>query len=229
MEHEFLSLSRKEAALSLFYLAAEFLVLPGALLAAAEAAGLAPSPVLLNVVFYFLNALFLCLICRNFLGACIRQLLKNPKPVFLTAGAGLMLYFLFSRGLEVLIALVFPDFQNLNNAYLADMARSQWLLLAVGVVLLVPPAEELLFRGAVFGPLFRRRPWAGYLVSMLAFSAVHVMGYLGQLSPLAVLLSLIQYLPAGFFLAWAYRRTGNLFTSILMHSFINIIGVFTMR
>lgn len=229
MKKEMLFLSRKEAALSLFYLAVEFLVLPGALVAAAEAAGLAPSPVLLNFVFYFLNALFLCLICRKFLGACVRQLLQDPKPVFFTAGAGLLLYFIISRGLEVLIALVFPKFQNLNNAYLADMAHSQWWLLAVGVVLLVPPAEELVFRGAVFGPLFRRRPWAGYLVSMLAFSAIHVMGYLGQLSPLAVLLSLLQYLPAGFFLAWAYQHSGNLLSPVLMHSCINLIGVIAMR
>ena len=36
-------------------------------------------------------------------------------------------------------------------------------------------------------------------------------------------------LPAGFALAWAYRRSGSIFASILIHMSVNQIGMLLMR
>jgi len=66
-----------------------------------------------------------------------------------------------------------------------------------GTVLLVPVAEESLFRGLVFRPLYNRKPWMGYLASSLLFASIHVVGYIGRFDALTLLLCLVQPLQYG--------------------------------
>ena len=46
---------------------------------------------------------------------------------------------------------------------------------------------------------------------------------------LTLLLCFLQYLPAGYCLAWCYANTGTIVTPILMHMIVNAYGISAMR
>jgi membrane protease YdiL (CAAX protease family) len=82
-------------------------------------------------------------------------------------------------------------------------------------VVMAPLFEEIVFRGFLFRGLANSWGWVwGALVSAGIFGAAHLQ--LDVFLPLAAL---------GFVLAWAYHRTGSLWTNITMHSLFNLIAV----
>jgi hypothetical protein len=50
-----------------------------------------------------------------------------------------------------------------------------------------------------------------YALSILLFSAIHILGYIGRYSPLELTMAVLQYLPAGLCLAWSYTKAGTIF------------------
>ena len=129
----------------------------------------------------------------------------------------------------MLTALLAPDFSNANDAAISAMLGSSRFLMTVGTVVLVPLAEECLFRGLIFRTLYSSSRWAAYIVSILVFAAVHIAGFITQYSPLELLLSFLQYLPAGLCLAWAYTKADTIFAPILMHTIINAVAIIALR
>ena len=96
-------------------------------------------------------------------------------------------------------------------------------------MILVPPVEECFFRGLIFRNLYPKSKWAAYIVSILAFACIHIIGYIGRYSALELLLAVIQYLPAGLCLAWSYVRSDTIFAPILIHAAINYVGITRLR
>ena len=184
----------------------------------------------LNFIRFFLNFVFICYIFKDFLRKNLTGSVPQLWHMTLTAGAGFALYWLCGAALYWVFNLYFPDFVNLNDNSIAQMSQGNYVLTALGTVLLVPLAEETLFRGLIFGGLHSRSPVAAYSLSTAFFSAIHVVGYIGQYQqPLHLLLAFIQYLPAGLILAGAYHRTQSIFTSIAIHTVINTMGVWALR
>ena len=66
-------------------------------------------------------------------------------------------------------------------------------------------------------------------MSTVVFSLAHVLGYVTMADLKTLALCFFQYLPAGFALAWRYRRSGSIFASILIHMTVNQIGMLSMR
>ena len=143
--------------------------------------------------------------------------------------AGLFLYFALNSLFTMLIVAFRPDFFNVNDRNIASLAQEHYLLMVLGTVVLVPVTEELLYRGVVFSALQKANPILAYALSILLFSAIHVIGYVGTYHWSALLLCLLQYIPAGFCLAWVYQQSGSIFTPILLHATINAIGIFSVR
>jgi membrane protease YdiL (CAAX protease family) len=86
----------------------------------------------------------------------------------------------------------------------------------IGTALVIAPvAEELIFRGYIFGLLCRYvGKWWALLISALFFAAIHAhIPSLAGLLALAITLSLV------------YEGTGSLWAPILMHSLFNAITV----
>jgi membrane protease YdiL (CAAX protease family) len=83
-----------------------------------------------------------------------------------------------------------------------------WALIAPRALLLAGVAEELLFRGVLFGWLSRRLPvWASIVVTTVLFAAEH--GYYPVLLPLALLFGLA--------LGWLRTRTGSVLPGMTIH------------
>jgi len=123
------------------------------------------------------------------------------------------------------VAWLMPGFANRNNDAVLAMFRESRYLMFIGTVVLVPPFEECLFRGLIFRSLYGKQHWLAYTVSILAFAAVHILGYLGMYSPLEILVAIAQYVPAGLCLAWSYAKAGNIFAPILIHATVNYITI----
>ena len=79
---------------------------------------------------------------------------------------------------------------------------------------LVPLAEELVFRGAILRTLLtlthRRYHWVAIAISAVLFAAVH--GNLAQM---------LHVVPMGLLLGWLYYRTDSIVPGVIMHSINN--------
>jgi len=89
-------------------------------------------------------------------------------------------------------------------------------------IVLVGPAEELLFRGAIQGRLRQSfGPAVSILVASALFASFHVFNFAG--SPQAIVFATAIIGVVGAIMGIAYERTGNLAVSILAHGFYNAI------
>ena len=122
-----------------------------------------------------------------------------------------------------------PALRNPNDMHIAQMVSQQFWLMALGTVFLVPPVEELLHRGAVFGMLWEKNKVLAWLVSVALFSGIHILGYLQLGDSLLLFLCFLQYIPPAIALCWLYMSTGSIFAPILMHMAYNAIGILFVR
>ena len=82
----------------------------------------------------------------------------------------------------------------------------------VAIVLAAPLAEEIFFRGFLFGGLLRYLPlWPSALLSGAIFSLAH--GNIGLIIPFSLV---------GAILAWLYAKTNSLLTPIAVHLLFNL-------
>lgn len=94
-------------------------------------------------------------------------------------------------------------------------------LIVLGVVVLAPVTEELLFRGALLRALLRRTtPDRAVFVSAVAFGVVHVVGDPSVGSLIALPAIILLGIVSGFQAA----KTGNLSRSILLHMGFNALS-----
>lgn len=182
----------------------------------------------INTVYFGINFLAVALIFRQFLLHSLKHTLKHIlKTVFATA-MGLVIYLSLMKIVTKLTLDFQPSFQNINDVGIKLIRNANPLLTAIGTILLVPLAEEVLHRGLIFGVVHTRNRLLAYVISILAFCSIHVMGYVGLKPPMSILLSFIQYIPAGLILALLYGFTGSIFAPILMHTAVNILAFFNV-
>lgn len=141
------------------------------------------------------------------------------KDVAVGVGGGLGAFAVINLGLLQLLDLTVrrsggelpPIQEELQDAF-NDPALVPLIL--VGVVLLAPLGEELLFRGVLFQALRRRvPPWPAIGLSGLAFGLTHV-------QPVAI----VGTFPLGMYLAWLFHRRGTIVSPIVAHLVFNLLG-----
>lgn len=221
--------NRQEEVFGSFYMVFQLLVLPLALLALNEKLAAPFNEGKLNFLYYAINFAAITLICRRFLLQSLRDGLRRPFATVWYAILGYLGNHALSQLLSAAIFSLCPQFSNINDASIAQMLHADFPLIAIGTIFLVPVAEETVFRGLVFRKLYDRSPLVAYTLSMALFALIHVMGYIGFAEPLVLLLCFLQYLPAGYALAFAYRRSGSICAPILMHVLVNAVGIYSMQ
>ena len=223
------SLTRKELVSGWIYLAFEALFLPTLLTLLNRQLVHPMSNAEINFAYFGLNFLASLWIFHSFLGRNATQMQKHPIYFFQAVILGLVAYYACTYAVNYVILLIAPGFANANDASISAMLGSSRFLMTVGTVVLVPLAEECLFRGLIFRGIYSSSRWAAYLVSITVFAAVHILGFITVYSPLELLLSFLQYLPAGLCLAWAYTKADSIFAPILMHTIINAVAIIALR
>ncbi len=222
-------LTRRHRSLGMMYVLISIFLLP--LIFNSINAGLSKplSAPALNFVYYCMNFAIMCAILRDYLTKALLYVRKYWKKCLCWSVIGVGAHFSTSFLMGFLLQLVDPGFGNVNDQNLAGQLSESFWLMAIGTVLLVPTAEELMHRSLVFGILRENYPIMAYVVSSLFFASIHVMGYVGAYPPALLLMCFVQYLPAGLTLAFCYEKSGCIFTSIAIHTLVNLIGLIALR
>ena len=228
-KHITVSLTKNETIGGWLYLALEFLVLPATLYWLAGKLFPSASDGEVNFLFYFINFLAALLIFHKFLSRNLGVAKNNLLRMSLYVLLGLFIYWATSLVMAELTYYLMPDFVNINDMSIAAMSQEGYLLTAIGTVILVPIAEECLFRGLLFRGIYGKSRWAAYAISSLCFCLPHVSAYIGNYDWAILALCFIQYLPAGLMLAWSYEKSNTIFTPVLIHTIINAFGIYAMR
>jgi membrane protease YdiL (CAAX protease family) len=219
--------SKQELIWGMSYLAAQLLVMPTFLGLISTLLHLTAAQ--LNGIYFAVNFIAVVLIFRKFLVAQLRSCLRRIGALLGWALLGFLLYMVTNYATGTAIMLLDPDFANVNDSAIAAMAVSDYWIMALGTVVLVPLTEELLYRGILFAGLYNHSPVVAYAVSAAVFSAVHIVGYIGLYPVRTLLLCLLQYITPSLCLCWVYARSNSIFTPILIHTAINAIGILAMR
>ena len=222
-------MTRYEVLLGYSYLAFQLLVLPTLLQLGNN---ILPQPFTvseINFLYFAINFIVTTVVFRRFLAKNGKTFLSNPGSILIKSIYGFIGYWVLNYLVGMVILLISTDFYNVNDSAIDAMTNENMALMSFGTILLAPVAEELLYRGLIFRGLYNKNHVLGYLISTLAFASLHVVGYIGQYEPAHLALCLLQYVPAGICLAWAYAKTDSIFAPILMHIAINQIGILSMR
>jgi len=217
-----------ETILGILFLFAQALVIPTVLVLFLLIFRLTVSYAELNILCFSINFACTVVIFFRYWLKSFKDLSQKWKSVLVNAVKYFLIYYGASVLINLLITHLDPEFTNANDNTIAEMIAESRLLISICVVLLVPPVEEILYRGIVFGRLYAKKPLLGYLVSIFLFAAIHVVSYIGTMPFSQLLLAFLQYLPAGYCLAKAYSKSGSLFAPILIHAAINLIAVLYM-
>lgn len=183
----------------------------------------------LNFTFFLMNFLAVLLIFHSFLARSARAAVAHPAYFCQAVILGLVAYFALSKCIGWCIHQLDPGFRNTNDAFISGLHLSSRYLTALGTIVLVPPAEECFYRGLFFQAFAQKALWLGYAVSTTVFALIHILGFIGSASPLTLVLSFLQYLPAGLCLAWSYAKSDTIFAPILIHALVNAWGIYEMR
>ena len=223
------SLSKKEQFYGMGYLIFHVLFLPKILLFAARMLPIQLTNTHINLIYFSINLLAAVLILHRYMLAFFPISGKKLLDILSVAAAGFILYWILSTAVSYLVYYIQPNFTNQNDQAVTTMAESNYPLMFIGAVIFVPITEECFFRGVLFRGLYDRSPVAAWLVSICVFSAIHIIGHTASLTFLGMVLSFVQYLPAGLCLAASYRLTGSLLCPILIHAATNLVGMLALR
>ena len=222
-------LNSAETMAGIIYLALQMFVLPEVLRWINGELSRPMSETELNFLFYLINFMAMLLIFHNFLGNSLRHAVQHPMLLIESVILGLVFYYICMYLTMHIVELLVPNYTNYNDEAIFAMRKGNSFLMLIATVILVPPAEECLFRGVIFRNLYSKNKAAAYAVSILLFAAIHILGYFGRYSPLELVMAVLQYLPAGLCLAWSYARSNTVFAPIFVHAAINYITLRGLR
>lgn len=221
------TVTKREKILGLCYLPIEFYLLPLALVYCNQYLNLTETE--LNIGFFCLNFVAIMLIFNKFLWRSLRMAANHFWASVQAVILGAVAYFASAWVIAAVVLFVDPNFQNVNDASIMYMADKNFPVIAFCTIVLVPITEECLFRGVIFGSMHNSRRIAAFALSTLLFAAVHILGFVSLADPKTLLLCFLQYLPAGIWLGWSYEKSGTIIVPMVIHAFVNFLGLNVMR
>ncbi len=183
----------------------------------------------MNVVFLGLNFAATVVIFRKYLLQTTKDALHAPIRTLWYALLGFLGAWTLGDLVNQTILFLDPEFTNVNDSNIAGMMQENFLLMALGTVVLAPISEELLFRGLIFRGLYDRSPAIAHILTMVIFSMIHVSGYVILYPMKTLFFCFLQYLPIAYCLSFAYRYSGSLLAPILIHMANNLVATAAMR
>ncbi len=182
-----------------------------------------------NLLYFVINLVSVLVIFRRFYGRTLRDLPQSILRIPLYGLGGFFGIQILGIVIGNLIVRIDPGFFNVNDQSVEAMGQEAFYLTAIMTVGIAPIVEETLYRGVVFGSLYRRSPALAYVVSVCLFAFIHISEYVGLYPPRTLLLCFLQYVPAGLCLAASYQYSGTILTPILIHAAVNALGIAAMR
>ena len=135
--------------------------------------------------------------------------------------AGMIIYLIFSSALIILFQRIVPNFdidQVQNVGFKQLNSQFEYLLAFSTLVVIAPVAEEVLFRGYLFGKLKKQCPvWLSIIVTSLLFGFLHGnLNVMVDTFALSIILCILRVI------------TGSIWPSILLHMLKNGIAFYIL-
>ncbi len=135
------------------------------------------------------------------------------------APAGAIVYVILTTLITslALVALPFIDYtQTQDTGFTGISTQLEYLLAFAALVIIAPVAEEVLFRGYLFGKLRKYAPvWLSILITSILFAIVHFQWNVGlDVFALSIVLCLLRVV------------SGSLWPSILLHMLKNGVAFY---
>lgn len=222
-------LSNKLYIFGLIYWGFQELFLPAIVFYLMLMLGMQPDDVMLNFLYMTINLTVMVCLFAPVLKHDFRQLVQHPGSIFKYFGLGLAKYVGASTVTNLITMLLLPDFSNMNDATVGHLLDNQPLMMFVAIVILAPISEELLYRGVIYGCIRQKSKIAAYIVSASIFSLIHLISYISMADLPTLVISFIQYLPAGVALAYSYEKSGTLLCPIMIHMVANLLATTATR
>lgn len=179
-----------------------------------------------NALYYYLLFAVTLIIFHRYIGHTTSRLLDNLDRAAVTLFLGLLIFYGANELLYRVFHVFFHSRANLNDVTIAAQVNAAPRTTALIVIFLAPFVEETLFRGLVFGCLREKSAVVGYAVSALLFAFLHVWTFALSSWDASYFALMLQYLAPGLVFAWAYDRSGTLWTSILLHAIVNALALY---
>ncbi len=177
-----------------------------------------------NRVYYYILTAVTAVLFHRFLGSDMGRFFGSLNRCLTTAGMALVLFYGANELFYRLCNRFLMPVGNLNDGIIAAVIDDAPRTTVLIVILLAPFVEEVLFRGLVFGWLAEKSVPVAYAASALLFA----FGYFWRVAvggvSTASVVTLAQYLIPGLVFAWAYGRSGSVFTAVLVHAAVNALA-----
>ena len=177
-----------------------------------------------SFAYFAVSCLFILAAMHSYLIKSVSDLIDCRMNALTAIVLGYFGYYVLRYVMSLIFWLVglnnFPAFSSilsqvrLNNGYMPIVA-----------IFLAPIAEEVLFRGVVFGGLRSKGRLIAYGVSFVVFAFYCVWSSFFSGFSWSLLIDFLYYLPASIALCWCYEKGGSIWASILLHILINILSI----
>jgi membrane protease YdiL (CAAX protease family) len=137
------------------------------------------------------------------------------------APAGFVIYMLVTVGITAIVSALIPgfDIDQVQDTGFGNIAyRYEYILAFVTLVVLAPLAEEVLFRGYLYGKLRRYIPvWASVLLTSALFGLIHGQWNVGvDVFALSIVLCILREI------------TGSIWAGVLLHMIKNGLAFYVL-
>jgi len=183
-------------------------------------------PMPYNVVLHLLVLAISIRLAMPLLKESYSALMKNFNYSFILPMKLFSLMFFSSYVLSALATMITGNSSSSNQEALITMLSSNRLFILFLTMFFAPIVEEILFRGVLYRCLRRKgNIWFPMIFSSTLFGLLHVIDSLITRN-YGDLIFLPLYAVMGFFLAYAYEKSGNIYSSMLLHFFNNAVSIF---
>ena len=217
-------MTRTQAVLGWIYLPVHIVVLPLLLNILNSVMAQPMTSGELNAVYYLFSTVVILAVTLRYLRSSFDVLLDNRRGCFMTVVMMVLSNYAMSLFMSLLLMLLGLVQENATTEMVALSQGRDYAMLKAVAVFLAPIAEEVLFRGLVFGNLKDKSRTVAYLLSCGLFALLHVWQFAVEQQDITYFLMMVQYLVPGLVLAWAYDHSGSLWTSIGLHAAVNALA-----
>lgn len=178
-----------------------------------------------NLLYYFISFVLVICVLGRYLKRSFYNLADAPLLCLKYFVISWLLCFALNFAVNLLMLSLDLVGTNPNQETITELAAGDKCSMLVLAVLLAPMVEEPIFRGGVFCTLRRRSRLAAYVVTVLLFGLYHVWSYALSARDLMIFVYILQYIPGGVALCYAYDKSGSIWTAILFHMSYNLISM----
>lgn len=184
----------------------------------------------INLAYYGVGLVYMLVLLRGFLRRSFDAALDAKGRFVLSIVGGYAADLALSFILSSLLLIFGLDLGNSpNNVAITSELSTDYGRIAVLSIALAPIVEEPLFRGLIFGGIRPKSRVLAYIVSAALFSLYHVWQYVALTGDFSLLIYCLLYVPVSVGLAWAYDRSGSIWSPMVMHAIINAVSLSVLQ